>query len=497
MKKYLNYLILLLPLIILGACIEEYSLDALPPTEEDAAFTFQASAESDNIINFTANSEFFIMNWDLGNGSTGTGKTVTGTYPLKGTYTVTLTIFNAGGNVTSTRTVVIEETDPVLLDKPLYNFLTGGPSAVDGKIWVVDSASAGHFGVGPDPIQAGYFPEWYQAKANEKAGGGMYDDRYTFKLAGFGFDMKTNGDVYINAAQGPNFPGAVDSGVGDLRAPFTAPAGLTWTIVEPETGFPTLTIASSGFLGYFAGSRTYQILSIDDDQMFLRYIDQANAGLSWYIRLIRAGYDSTAGGGGGDPDPDPDPDPSDGTLTLQDLIGNGSKAWKLKPAAKAFGVGPSPGSDEYYPNGEDLSTARACLFNDEFIFNDGGVFEYDAKGDFFGEFYMGVDTEGCQPEANLTGKPGEAWKSGSHTFTFAEGNESTRSKITVTGTGAFIVLPKAFNGGEYTAGPPTANKSVTYDVLNYVKDGNKEELTIIIDVSNNGTVFWSFILIPA
>jgi hypothetical protein len=66
----------------LGACIEEYSLDALPPTEEDAAFSFEASAESDNIINFTANSEFFIMNWDLGNGSTGTGKTVTGTYPL-------------------------------------------------------------------------------------------------------------------------------------------------------------------------------------------------------------------------------------------------------------------------------------------------------------------------------------------------------------------------------------------------------------------------------
>ncbi|MCH6199944.1 PKD domain-containing protein [Aquiflexum sp. LQ15W] len=493
MKKYLNYLILLLPLIILGACIEEYSLDALPPTEEDAAFTFEASAESDNIINFTANSEFFIMNWDLGNGSTGTGKTVTATYPLKGTYTVKLTIFNAGGNISSTRTVVIEETDPVLLDKPLYNFLTGGASAVDGKIWVLDSAVAGHFGVGPDPVQAGYFPEWYQAGANEKRGGGMYDDRYTFKLAGFGFDMRTNGDVYINASQRPNFPGAVDSGVGDLRAPFNGPAGLSWSIVEPENGFPELTISAGGFLGYFAGSRTYQILSINENVMFLRYIDQANAGLSWYMRLIRAGFDSKGGDGGGDPDPGP----NDGIFTLQDLIGNGKKAWKLKPAAKAFGVGPSPGSDVFYPNGDDLSTVRACLFNDEFIFNEGGVFEYDAKGDFFGEFYMGVETEGCQPEANLVGKPGEAWKSGIHSFSFTEGNESTRSKITVTGTGAFLVLPKAFNGGEYTSGPPTVNKSVTYEVLNYVKEGETEELTITIDITNNGGVFWSFILIPA
>jgi PKD repeat protein len=491
MKKYINYLILLLPLIMLGACIEEYSLDALPPTEEDAAFSFEATAESDNIINFTANSEFFIMNWDLGNGSTGTGKTVTGTYPLKGTYTVKLTIFNAGGNVTATRTIVIEETDPVLLDKPLYNFLTGGASAVDGKIWVVDSASAGHFGVGPDPVQAGYFPEWYQAGANEKAGGGMYDDRYTFKLAGFGFDMETNGDVYINAAQGPNFPGAVDSGVGDLRSPFNAPSGLTWTIVEPETGFPTLTIATSGFLGYFAGSRTYQILSIDDNVMFLRHIDQANAGLSWYIRLIRAGYDST---GGVDPDPDPEPT---GELTLQDLIGDGEKAWKLKPAAGAFGVGPSPGSDAFFPNGNNISSERPCLFNDLFVFKNDGAFEYDAQGDIFGEFYMGVETEGCQAEANLVGKPGEAWKSGSHTFTFTEGNESTKAKITVTGTGAFIVLPKAFNGGEYQAGPPEANKSVTYDVLNYVKDGDTEELTITIDITNNGGVFWSFTLVPA
>jgi hypothetical protein len=84
-----------------------------------------------------------------------------------------------------------------------------------------------------------------------------------------------------------------------------------------------------------------------------------------------------------------------------------------------------------------------------------------------------------------------------HSFSFEEGTESARSKITVTGTGAFIVLPKAFNGGEYTAGPPDQNKSVTYDVLNYVKDGDTEELTITIDITNNGGVFWSFTLIPA
>jgi hypothetical protein len=59
------------------------------------------------------------------------------------------------------------------------------------------------------------------------------------------------------------------------------------------------------------------------------------------------------------------------------------------------------------------------------------------------------------------------------------------------------VLPKAFNGGEYDAGPPEANKSVTYDVINYVNENGTEELSITINVGSEGAVFWSFVLVPA
>lgn len=484
----------MLPVVFLAACIEEYSLRDEAPTTEQAVFNFQASAESDNILNFTADQEFFLMNWDLGNGATATGKTATGTYPSAGTYTITLTVFNRGGSVSSSREVIIEKTDPLLLDKPIYNFLTGGVEALAGKTWVLDSASTGHFGVGPDPSQAGDFPEYYQAGPNEKKGGGMYDDRYTFKLANFAFDMKTNGDVYINAAQGGNFSGAVDPGVGDLRAPYNGPAGLTWTIVEADGAYPELTISNGGFIGYFAGTRTYQIINIEENQLFLRFVDQANQGLAWYIRLIPAGFQS----GGGEPAPEPETEPTPGVvnITLQNLIGENQKAWKLKPAVKAFGVGPIPGSDEYFPNGQDISAVRSCLFNDEFIFGKDGFFAYDAKGDVYGEGYLGIN-DGCQPESNLTGTPAAAWASGQHKFSFTPGTASANPKITVTGTGAFIVLPKAFNGGEYTVGPPQANRSVTYDVIGYVNEGGAEELTITIDITNNGGVFWTFVLIPA
>ena len=492
MKKFIRYIIYVLPLFALAACMEEYTLDDNPPTAEQAGFSFVPTAESDNILEFTADGDFFLMNWDLGNGSSGSGKTVTGTYPTKGTYTVTLTVFNKGGSLSESRDIVTAETDSLLLDTPLFNNLTGGAEAVEGKTWQIDATRAGHFGVGPDPSSpAGDFPEWYQAAPNEKAGSGMYTDRYTFFLDSFNFNMETNGFVYLNAAQGSNFPGAFDPGVGDLSAPYEAPDGLKWSMAEPEGGYPELTISQGGFLGYYAGGRTYQIINIEENEMLLRFVDQANQGLAWYIRLIPEGYDP----GEETPDPDPDPEVS-GVFTLQNLIGDGTKAWKLKPAAGSFGVGPSPGSDEYFPNGTDISGDRACLFNDLFIFNQDGTYSYDPQGDIFAELYMGVDAEGCQSVDNLTGTPGEAWGAGTHDFSFTEGTDSSNAQITVTGTGAFLVLPKAFNAGEYSAGPAEPGRSVTYDVIGYTNEGGVEELTIAIDVTDSGSVFWTFVLTP-
>ena len=141
---------------------------------------------------------------------------------------------------------MIAETDPTLLDIPVYNMLTGGNADLDGKTWVVDAAHGGHFGVGAGDS---FTPNYYQAGPNEKAGAGLYDDKFNFKLSGFSFTQTTNGDVFINTAQGPNFPGAY-SNAGDLTAPFTAPTGLTWTITE-EGDAQFLTVPVGSFIGYY------------------------------------------------------------------------------------------------------------------------------------------------------------------------------------------------------------------------------------------------------
>jgi PKD repeat protein len=186
-------------------------------------------------------------------------------------------------------------------------------------------------------------------------------------------------------------------------------------------------------------------------------------------------------------------------LTDKVLNGNGAKSWKLKAAGGAFIVGETIGNGDWYPGNtpdglpKDLSGERPCLFNDEFIFKTGGVFEYDANGDIWSETYMGYsggEENKCQEEGTLP-EAAASWGSGEHTYTFTKGAGGP-DQITVTGTGAFIVLPKAKNGSEYSAAPPAQNGSVTYDVVSYNFVEDTETLVITIDI---GPGYWTFTLI--
>jgi hypothetical protein len=176
-------------------------------------------------------------------------------------------------------------------------------------------------------------------------------------------------------------------------------------------------------------------------------------------------------------------------LTLNDLTGGSSKTWKIRAAANSFGVGPNKNDMSWWPGNSNISGDRPCLFNDEFIFQTGNVYQYDTKGDIWGEGYMGL-SDGCTADSNLPANAA-AWGSGTHTFSFTPAADPSPATITVTGTGAFIALPKAYNGGEYASAPPTNNGSVTYEVLGYVKTASTEELTIAVNISGG---YWTFVL---
>jgi len=178
-------------------------------------------------------------------------------------------------------------------------------------------------------------------------------------------------------------------------------------------------------------------------------------------------------------------------FSMMVLHGGGSKTWKLNPAAGALAVGPGEGSSEWWASSADDVTVRACTFDDTYTFDTDGNFTYATNGDLWAEAaYMGVAEDGCIAEGDLPAGAAP-WGSGEHKYTF-EDMDADNQWLTVQGTGAFIALPKAFNGGEYAAPEPAADGSVRYRVMSYVNDGTTENMVITVDISGDGSAYWSF-----
>ena len=296
MKNY-TFLLLSIALLTITACKKNNPQLGEVPTQADAAFTYQSSAANANIIEFAAvNSDLQVV-WDLGNGQTASGTEVSGIYPNAGTYTVKLSVFGSGGSASSTQDIIIDQTDPTLLDGPIYSALTGGSAGPGFKTWVIDSISSAHFGVGPDPIgAAGDFPEWWSAGPLAKAGVGMYDDKYTFYLNNFQYDMVNNGDVYVHNTLAGDFPGSYEN-LSDFTAPYSDQLNESWVVTEGAVD-TTLSVSGTSFLGMWTGYNDYKIIQYSDTSLSLSYKHHAG-GFTWYLRLIPEGFVSSGGGGGG------------------------------------------------------------------------------------------------------------------------------------------------------------------------------------------------------
>ncbi|WP_407427507.1 PKD domain-containing protein [Arcticibacter sp.] len=287
MKAHINYLILLLFIAtgLIGCQVEDPELGPAPSGEQ-VKFSASPSSENANIITFR--NESGAVNravWDLGNGQTGAGDQITGTFPLSGDYVVKLTIYTSGGSASSTQTINIAQTRPEMLDRPDYNFLTGGGSNVPGKTWVIDKEASGHLGVGPAEKSV---PEWYTAAPNEKKDLGFYDDEMTFTLSNnLAYTYVNNGDTFANGA---NAAGINGGGPGDDRpVAYAPPAGMKWSITE-EGGKQFLSISGGGFIAYYTGMSKYEILALSDTELYLKAADKANPANAWYLKLVPKGY---------------------------------------------------------------------------------------------------------------------------------------------------------------------------------------------------------------
>lgn len=150
--------------------------------------------------------------------------------------------------------------------------------------------------------------------------------------------------------------------------------------------------------------------------------------------------------------------------------------WKFTPAAGAFQVGPSQGSNGYYQNSEGDVNTRACQFDDEFVFNADGTFQNILQGATWIEPWQG-QAEGCDaPIAPHDGTNPATW-------VYSAANNT----ITLNGLGAYLGLNKAYNGGELN-NPANAPTTITY-IVTTLTDTN---MTLDILVGPPGGAWWRF-----
>ena len=111
--------------------------------------------------------------------------------------------------------------------------------------------------------------------------------------------------------------------------------------------------------------------------------------------------------------------------------------WKFTPAAGAFQVGPTQGSNGYYQNSANDVDTRFCQFDDEFVFNADGSFQNVLQGLTWLETWQAA-SEGCgAPTPPFDGTAVATWA-----------YSASNNTITINGKGAYLGLQKAYNGGE-------------------------------------------------
>jgi hypothetical protein len=311
---------------------------------------------------------------------------------------------------------------------------------------------AGSLGVGPSPGST----EWFaidQAGVTQRAC--FYDDTYVFGTDGT-FMNVLGADTWIEGWQS----GATDT-CGAPVAPHDGSNPATFSFNEATS---QVTINGVGsYLGIPKATNTGEISSPADAPASITYditlddinnmtvLIEAGAGVYWTYKMERVG-----------------------DVPTSPIVGS----WKVAPEAGSLGVGPTPGSTEWFAIDEAGVTQRACFYDDEFVFGADGSFSNVLGTETWIEGWQSGVADACgSPVAPHDG-------SANATYVYDEG----AGTITINGIGAYLGIPKATNTGEISS-PGDAPSSITYQIT-FIDDN-----TINLLIEAGSGVFWSFKLI--
>lgn len=282
--------------LMLAACTTEDVIDINPAARPEAADIDAVITvdQTTNEVTFTLNNPGVMPVWKIYTaGDKPKISTVNGYHDIvtvAGTYMVEVQMANHHG--VSQGSKVYEFTlDNTLVDfTPYMRRLTGGGT----KTWQIAADKPGHLGCG-EPGSDGL--GWWSAQANEKAGTGLYENRFIFADNGqtssglYTYDPGTSGTVYVNTGI-TSLPPYSASNPGD-GVDYAAPAQLQETTFEitVEGTDLYLNFPAGTLLGYIPNVDAYntpkfKIHSMTNDQIDLSI---ANNDIVWHYTLSTGG----------------------------------------------------------------------------------------------------------------------------------------------------------------------------------------------------------------
>ena len=221
------------------------------------------------------------------------------------TYAVNVVAFGKGGTASNTSfevTVFSNFSDPEAI-----TLLTNGSS----KKWYWAAAVPGHLGVGQNDgdITKNFYPNYYAAAPFEKAGSPdsscLYDNELRFFVENgvLKYELNNGGKTFFNAA----FLGVGGgSGGSDLCLNYNTSGVKTVALSPSESLVPadkkrgtSMTFSDNGFMGYYIGQSTYEIMELTDSKLVVRAVMGGNPALAWYHTFSNQ---PPVQGGGNDPD---------------------------------------------------------------------------------------------------------------------------------------------------------------------------------------------------
>ncbi len=210
---------------------------------------------------------------------------------------------NGTGGTSSTKTIDVEVYSS-FSDVDAENFLSGA-NVGDSKKWYWQADVALHVGMGPATDDYGngefaYEAWWNGIKAWDDEKSCMYDNEFVFTRTATGLTFEqTAGPAFVPETYagvlGVNGDQCHDETVVTTMfgtknvsfGPSTSKAGTEGSYNNVPYRGTEFEISDGGFMGWYVGASTYDIISITNDEMIVRIIENSNSGsgAAWYHRF--------------------------------------------------------------------------------------------------------------------------------------------------------------------------------------------------------------------